>query len=76
MERADEQIGDVVDVVFNIEGAITHLILDLNDVEGVEAGRYLVPVGAVRFIVQVQKETRMLCTVGIILVALSPSRRE
>ena len=43
MGHADEQIGGVEEAVLSLQGEVTHLIVDLDDIEGVEGGRYLVP---------------------------------
>lgn len=38
----DEKIGDVDDVVLSLNGQLTHLVVSLNDAQGVEDGKYLV----------------------------------
>ena len=44
---SDDSIGNVVEVVIDMEGEVTHLIAHLYDLEGIESGAYLVPVSAV-----------------------------
>ena len=47
MSDADEQIGNVDEAVMSLEGQVTHLIVDLDDLEGLEGGRYLVPLDSI-----------------------------
>lgn len=47
MGQTDEQIGGVEEAVLSLEGRVTHLIVDLDDIEGLEGGRYLVPIESV-----------------------------
>ena len=48
VSQADEEVGDVEETVFGLEGQVTHLIVELRDVQGVENGKYLVPLDAMR----------------------------
>ena len=47
MSPADEQDGNVDEVVLSLEGQVTHPIAHLYHLEGLEGGSYLVPLGAV-----------------------------
>ena len=48
INQGDEKIGNVEDVVLSLEGSVTHLIVDLRATEGVEDGKYLVPVNSIQ----------------------------